>query len=231
MFGQAVKGGPVRTVRREHASSALGKACTKQCSQPNAIADTPQRRAINCGMAAVRRVIGANLVDLVKIVVNLEKSHGPLGLSTASQAAIKARVNLNHWYDLAFFSELLGILDRIVIKGSEQRALEIGAAGGSSMRGIQKAYVVPGDPKSSVVAMRHAWRAHFDFGRLTFEVPDDHTVRFKIEQYPDMTMTHALLTAGWGVAAARAAGAQDASATVLARPWRGEGDFTYTINF
>jgi hypothetical protein len=176
-------------------------------------------------------VIGANLVDLVKVVVNLEKVHGPLGLCDASRAAIQARVNLNAWYDIAIFFDLLGVLDRVVVKGSELRALEIGAAGGSSMRGIQKAYVVAGDPKSSVIAMRHAWRAHFDFGRLHFDVQDDHAVRFKVEQYPDITMTHALLTAGWGVAAARAAGALNASATVLTRPWRGEGDLLYTINF
>jgi hypothetical protein len=182
-------------------------------------------------MTAVRKVIGANLVDLVKLVVNLEKSHGPLGLSAASQAAIKARVNLNVWYDLALFFDLLRVLDLVVIKGSEQRALDIGAAGGSSMRGIQKAYVVEGDPTSSVAAMRHAWRAHFDFGRLHFEVPNDHSVRFKVEQYLDIPMTHALMTAGWGVAAARAAGARNASATVLTRPWRDEGDLIYTINF
>jgi hypothetical protein len=182
-------------------------------------------------MTSERRIVGANLVDLVKLVVNLEKSHGPLAISAASQAAIGARINLSAWYEITLFFDLLRAVDRAVIKGSERRALEMGAAGGATMRGIQKAYVVPGDPKSSVMAMRHAWRAHFSFGRLVLEVKDGHTLLFRVEEYPDIPMLHALMTAGWGVAAARAAGAQDARATVLARPWLGEGDLAYTIDF
>lgn len=182
-------------------------------------------------MSSERRVVGAILVDLVKLVVNLEKSHGSLGLNATSYDIINARVTLSGWYDLAFFWDLLRAVERVLVKGSESRALELGAAGGSTMRGTKKAYVVDGDPKSSVMAMRHAWRAHYSFGRLSCEALGDNVVQFKIEQYPDIPMSHGLMTAGWGVAAARAAGAQQVSADVLTRPWRGEGDFSYTINF
>lgn len=182
-------------------------------------------------MMAERRVTGANVLDLVKFVANREKSHGPQSLSPASRAVMGSRINLSAWYDIAFFHELLGVMDRTVIKGSETRALELGAAGGAAMKGAHKAYVVAGDAKSSVIAMRHAWRTHFNFGRLVFEVPNANNVLFRIVEYPDIPMAHGLMTAGWGLAAARAAGAVDASVEVLARPWLGGGDFAYLVEF
>src|SRR5215218_1416419 len=103
-------------------------------------------------MATERRATGAMILDLVKLVLHLEKSHGPLGLSAASQAAIGVRINISGWYDIALFFDLLRVVDRALIKGNEKRALEVGAAGGAALRGTQKAYVVAGDPKSSVMA-------------------------------------------------------------------------------
>lgn len=174
---------------------------------------------------------GANVLDLVKLVANLEKAHGTQPLSPACRAIMVERVNLSIWYDIDLFHELLRLVDRLVVKGSESRALDLGATGGAALRGILKAYVVLGDAHNSVLAMRHAWRAHFNFGRLAFELPGGNAVLFRLEQFDDMPMVHALMTAGWGVAAARAAGARDASATVLARPWLREGDFTYRVEF
>ena len=79
--------------------------------------------------------------------------------------------------------------------------------------------------------MRHAWRAHYNFGRLESEVSGDATVRFTIADYLDMPMVHGMMTAGGGVAAARAAGAANARATIFERPWLGASQLTYEISF
>ena len=177
-----------------------------------------------------RRIVGVGFVDMVKFIKNHERSHGPLPLNDEARAFLANRVLASEWYPIEFFHALLVGLDKAVIKGSEQRALELGATGGTALRGAQKAYVKPGDPVNSVFAMRHAWRAHYDFGALTAEVTRDGAVRFTVEDYPDIPMTHALITAGWGVGAARAAGSESASAEIIERPWRSGERYVYKIH-
>lgn len=177
-----------------------------------------------------RHVIGAILVDLVKSLRKLERTSGrALPVSAAARATLDRRVLISEWVSLDVFLELLHALDALVLKGDEQRAMELGALGGASMRGLQKAYVVVGDPLSSVAAMRHAWRAHYDFGRLSCDTTNEAVVRFTVSGYPDMTMVHGMMTVGWGVAAARAAGAAAVRAEILERPWRGATTLTYDV--
>jgi hypothetical protein len=76
--------------------------------------------------------------------------------------------------------------------------------------------------------MRLAWRAHYDFGRLTAELSDDR-IRFKVEEYDDIPMVHALMTVGWGIGAARSAGAKGAALEIIARPWQGGAGLEYDI--
>ncbi|MET0342383.1 MAG: hypothetical protein ABW252_15370 [Polyangiales bacterium] len=176
-----------------------------------------------------RRVVGNILVDLVKFLKNHEAQHGPVELGAEARALLAGRVVMSGWYPLGLFHELLAVLDRLVVKGSERRALELGAAGGVAMRGVKKTYLVPGDPRQSVIAMRHAWRTHYDFGVVSYEDGED-DVQFRIDGYPDIPMVHALMTAGWGISAARAAGSETSLARIVERPWRdGARDFVYRI--
>ena len=178
-----------------------------------------------------RHIIGAVLIDLVKFVKNHERTSGRvLSLSAPSRATLERRVLISEWVPIEIFHELLQALDLLVIHGDEQRAMEMGALGGASMRGLLKAYTVPGDAPSSVLSMRHAWRAHYDFGRLTSELTGDATVRFTVTDYLDMPMIHGLMTVGWGVAAARAAGANDVHPVLFDRPWRGAEKLMYEIS-
>lgn len=182
--------------------------------------------------ASGRHVIGVVVADLVRFLINHERATGTtLPLSPEARELLSRRVRLAEWITLASFHELLRWLDQIAIQDDEARALTLGAQGGALMRGLQKAYGVSGDPKSSIVAMRHAWRAHYDFGRLTYDAERPGAVEFSIDEYTDMPMTHGLLTAGWGVAAARAGGATDVKVTVIERPWRGAPRFRYVIAF
>lgn len=178
--------------------------------------------------AQARHIVGNTLLDLVKYLKNYEKTRGPLAMRDDARALLAGRLMLSEWYPLSTFHELLRVLDRIVVHGDELRALAIGAAGGSAMRGLHKTYVVPGDAKGGVLAMRHGWRAHYDFGVLTAD-PLDAGVHFALSGYPDMPMIHGLMTAGWGLAAARAAGSTSAVAEIVDRPWVGGDKLTYKI--
>ena len=178
----------------------------------------------------VRRIAGVAFVDTVKFLKNYERTHGPVALNGEARAVLATRVLASEWYPVETFHALLAGLDKAVFKGSEQRALELGATRGTALRGAQNAYVKPGDPLNSVLAMRHAWRAHYDFGALTAEITSEGAVMFTVEDYPDIPMTHALITAGWGVGAARAAGSQSASAEIVERPWRSGERYVYKIH-
>ena len=79
--------------------------------------------------------------------------------------------------------------------------------------------------------MRHAWAAIYDFGELSIEHDDEHSVGFRIDGYEDLAMPHAMMTAGWGLAAARIGGAAQASTEILERPWKGSASFRYVIRF
>lgn len=168
------------------------------------------------------------MVDLVKFTKHYEKQVSPFSLAADTRAFLSGRVVTTQWYPLAYFHDILAALDDRLWHGSEERALELGAGGGAAMRGLQKTYGQEG-PLSSVLAMRHAWRAHYDFGVLSAETPNDSMVRFTVDGYPDMPMTHGMMTAGWGLAAARMAGASSARAEILERPWLGAKRFVYQV--
>jgi hypothetical protein len=177
-----------------------------------------------------RHVIGVVVVDLLKFMKNLEReARVPLPFSAPTRGLLDRRVLSTEWLLLESFHELLAKLDEVVLRGEEQRALQMGAAGGAAMRGLQKAYGVPGDPKNSVFAMRHAWRAHYDFGRLICNTTSD-AVEFIVEQYPDMPMPHGMMTAGWAIAAARAGGASGATVTIHERPWQGASRLRFSVD-
>lgn len=182
--------------------------------------------------ASGRHVIGVVTIDLVKFLKTHERTVGkPLALDSHTRALLDRRVSPTEWIALESFLALLSALDEIALHGDEQRALDMGAAGGTVMRGLHKTYAVAGDPKSSVVAMRHAWRAHYDFGRLSCEPLSDRAVQFTVDSYPDMPMVHGMMTVGWGLAAARAGGSPTATATVVERPWTGSQRLQHIITF
>ncbi|MDB4984997.1 MAG: hypothetical protein JWN04_175 [Myxococcaceae bacterium] len=179
-----------------------------------------------------RHVKGSNVIDLVKFVKTLQK-RGPLPpLSPAAEQLLEARLLNSTWYAFEPFVELLQVVDKLVLRSDEGRAMEMGVVGGTvALQGPAKLYLQPNDPRATVVAMRHAWRARHDFADLVASMDGDRAVRFTLSDYPDISMVHALTTAGWGIAAARAAGSTLASLDVLERPWRGASSFCYRINY
>lgn len=176
-----------------------------------------------------RHVKGANLIDLVRYVKNYGKMHELPAMPASAQNLLTEHIRGTEWYALEGFLELMKVVDKIVIKGDEVRAREIGAAGGVILRGLQNAYAVRGEPLTSVVAMRHAWRAHYDFAVLTAEMPDDKRVVFKLSGYPDVPMVHGVFIASWALAAARVAGGTNAVLEIVERPWRGDPDLVYQV--
>jgi hypothetical protein len=182
--------------------------------------------------ATGRHVKGTSVVDLVKALRKYRQT-GPLpDLSPEAKGLLETRILSSAWYPLEPFLELLKITDELFLKGNEQAAVEMGALGGiNHLQNVHKAIVLSGDPKSSVMAMRHVWRAHDDFGDLTVEIENDHAVVFALKGYEDIKMVHAMMTAGWGVAAARVAGSEKASVEAIERPWKGASQFRYRIRF
>ena len=177
-----------------------------------------------------RHMKGTSFIDLVKFLKNHRKINPLPSMSPATQALLDTHILVSAWYPLEIFIELLRVTDQVFVKGNENTALEMGiAAGLNHFNGAHAAYISTGDPQASVMSMRHAWRAHADFGDLTAEAVDNTTVVFTLKNYRDIPMTHAMMTAGWGVAAARFAGAKKSRAEVIDRPWKGAPQSRYQI--
>ncbi|MFW6049982.1 MAG: hypothetical protein ACODAU_02340 [Myxococcota bacterium] len=177
-----------------------------------------------------RRARGTALIQLVKLLRGQRKK-GPLrGLSPQAKALLDEHILPNEWYPLEPFREMMDFLHRELCGSSEEATLQAGEAGGKVLlTGPHKAFIQPGDPAASVFAMRHIWRAYYDFGELSGEMIDGPAVRFTLKGYPDITVAHGLMIAGWGVAAALVAGAADAGAEILERPWDGDLQLVYRV--
>jgi hypothetical protein len=182
-------------------------------------------------MQKARHVKGVALIELVKLLKQVAKRPGAAALPPKAQALLAGRVLISDWYALENFHELLRLADRLVLKSDEARTIEMGAAGGAAMRSQLKAYAIPGDTQSSVLAMRHAWRAHYDFGVIGVETPSARSVLFRLSDYPDIPKIHGLMTAGWALSAARSAGSTNASLEFHERPWQGAPELVYTVRF
>lgn len=177
-----------------------------------------------------RHVKGTAFVDLIKFLKNRRKIAPLPSMSPAAEALLDTRILVSSWYPLATFIDLLNATDQIYIKGSENTALEMGVAAGlNHLNGAHTAYTSSGDPQASVLSMRHAWRAHADFGDLSAEAVDPDTVVFTLKNYKDGKMVHSMMTAGWGIAAARFTGAKSSRAEIVERPWKGDPQFRYRI--
>jgi hypothetical protein len=178
-----------------------------------------------------RRVKGSAFIDLVKYLRKLRRYNPLVKLSSAGQALLDTHVLVSSWYPIEGFFDLLKVTDLVLIKGSEKKALELGAAAGMvQLSAVHKNIITTRDPGASVRATRHVWRAHYDFGEMTVASQDDKTVIFKLTGFPDITMVLGMMTVGWAVAAARIAGSQNESADVLERPWDGSSRLVYTIH-
>lgn len=184
---------------------------------------------MNAGLRE-RTVRGVAFVDLVKFFRNFAKTRPLPKLSPAASELLTTRLSMSTPYSLDALHELLRVLDELVVRGDESRALEMGAAGGSTFEGVLKTYVTPGDPRSSVLAMRHGFRAHYNFGTLTAEEVSPGKVHFRLKGYDDLPMPFALMMAGWALGAARRAGSKTARVEVLDRPWRGAASFVYVVH-
>jgi hypothetical protein len=179
-----------------------------------------------------RHIKGSSIIELLKFLKNYRKKKPLPPLSPATEALFSERMMPSNWYPLESLIELLDAVDKALLKGNEAAAIEMGAAGGMiQIPLIYSAMLIKGDPKSSVMSMRHMWRSHDDFGELTAEIEGDNAVVFTLTGYEDIGMVHGMMTAGWGVAAARIADSKHASVEVMERPWKGAPRFHYRILF
>jgi hypothetical protein len=179
-----------------------------------------------------RHVRGPSIIDLVKILRKTQKARPLPFLSPLAQEMLNSQIIVSQWYPFTPFIELLEMTYVVLLKRNEQYAMEMGIAGGmNQLKGAHKVYLVDGNPKESAMAMRHTWRAHFDFGEVTAEVENDHAVALTLKGYSDVVPVHANLIAGFAVAAARLTGSPNASGEVFERPWNGAPYLRYRVRF
>ncbi|MFW5875475.1 MAG: hypothetical protein ACOCXM_01935 [Myxococcota bacterium] len=178
-----------------------------------------------------RRAKGTALIQLVKLLRAHRRKHPLRGLSPEAENLVEQHILPNEWYPLGPLREMMEFVHRDLLGSNEEATLQAGVTGGKVLlTGPHKGFIQPGDPAASVFAMRHIWRAYYDFGELTGEmIEGESAVRFTLREYPDVTASHALMIAGWGVAAALVAGAADAGAEILARPWEGDPELVYRV--
>jgi hypothetical protein len=122
------------------------------------------------------------------------------------------------------FEQLLG--------RSTEKALQVGIANSiTALQGPYKAYIHDGDPAGSVLAMRHIWRAFFDFGELKASLDGERAVRFALSGYLDVTPVHAAMITAWPVSAAQLAGSANAAVRIVEAPWKGAQMLVYRTTF
>jgi hypothetical protein len=173
---------------------------------------------------------GTNLMELVPFLRVSRKQRNLPALGAAGEALLQQRILPTQWYPHDAFIELIQYAFDHILNRSEQAAYDMGATGGrAQLTGAHKALLQQGDPRGSVLAMRHAWRMNFNFGQLTAE-SDASSVLFTLSGYEDVSPAHGLMIAGWGIGAARMAGASHARAEVLKRPWSGASQLVYRVD-
>jgi len=187
----------------------------------------------------VRHAKGVNLTELVK-VLKIHRRQKPLPpLSPAAEELLATRILASEWYPHEAFLELLRCTHEEILDGSEGQALQMGILGGHvALEGPHRAFVRPGDPGASMLALRHVWRSYFDFGELTSELDPDgdltgdgQAVRFVLTGYPDIPSVHAHMLAGWPIAAGQIAGAADPRCEMLEKPWKGAERLVFRVVF
>lgn len=179
-----------------------------------------------------RKAKGVNFIELIKLLKIHRREHPLPALSPETEELMEQRILPNSWYPFPILVELIDVAYGELLGRDPQKALQMGITGGEvALRGVHRGFIVPGDPTSTFLAMRHTWRTYFDFGELTAEVDGDGAVRFTLSGYPDCTEPHGMLIVGWPLAAARVVGAEDARLEVISSPWQGADQLVYRTFF
>ncbi|MBN1653368.1 MAG: hypothetical protein JXA30_06280 [Deltaproteobacteria bacterium] len=174
---------------------------------------------------------GVAVVNLVKILKIYRRNSSLKAFTPATEALFHEHILPNRWYPHDSFLELLEFVYRHLLGSDEQNAVQMGINGGLEvLQGVHGAFVQKHDPVGSILAMRHIWPTYYNFGALDGKAAGAHSVRFIVTDYPDISIAHAMMIIGWGIAAAQLGGASDARYEVLKRPWKGDSLLSYRID-
>jgi hypothetical protein len=181
--------------------------------------------------AKTRRLVkGTGAVDLVKMVRHVRKQRAFPPLRPESEALLNDRILPTEWYSHEAFLGLIQFAFEVLLGRSEQKAMEMGTAGGRiQLLGPHRAFVDEGDQLASAWAMRHMWRLNFNFGDLRAE-RDANGVRYALTGYEDVPLAHAYMIAGWARAGVQLAGPGECNIEILERPWQGGSTFTFRVS-
>jgi hypothetical protein len=163
-------------------------------------------------------------MELVKLLKSHRRKSPISGLSSEAESLMgDAHLLPTAWYPFAPVVELIQVSYRYLMRSREEAALQMGMAGGAYALGTyHKTFVKLGDPRASVLAMRHTWPLYFDFGALSASDDGNHAAVFTLEGYSDMSAAHGYMIVGWHRAAALAAGATEVRGDLLECPWSGD---------
>lgn len=169
-----------------------------------------------------RRTKGVSFIELVKFLKVHRRTNPMPELSRDAEALLTSvHVLPTVWYPFAPVAELTQFTYRRLLRSREEAALQMGIAGSTLALGTyHKTFVKPGDPRASVLAMRHTWPLFFDFGVLSAKEDGPHAAVFTLEGYPDVNPGHGWMIVGWHRAAALVAGAELVRGELLECPWR-----------
>lgn len=181
---------------------------------------------------SARHAKGTNLIELIKALKVHQRTRPIDGLSSAAQELLETRILVSDWYPHEPFLELLKVLYERLLGRAQERARHLGIAGATTaLQSTYRAYVHDGDPAGSVLAMRHIWRAFFDFGDLKASLEAEGSVQFVLTGYLDVPPVHAAMITAWPVAAARLAGSEKAQVAIVEAPWSGAERLAYRATF
>ena len=181
--------------------------------------------------SARRLVKGTGCVDIVKIVRHARKQRTYPPFGDAAEALLEERVLPTGWYSHEGFLQLIEFAFVELLGASEQKAWEMGAAGGrAQLQGPHKVFVDSDDPLAAAWSMRHAWRLNFNFGEIRVE-RDERSFLYALHGYADVPPSHAFMIAGWTWAAFQLSGASYVVREIVERPWQGAACFSWRLSF
>ncbi|HVU00546.1 MAG TPA: DUF2378 family protein [Polyangiaceae bacterium] len=169
-----------------------------------------------------RKSKGVNLVGLVKALRAYRKGRPLPAMSPEAEALLGDHILASEWYPLRTHLEILEIAYRVLAGSRPENALQMGVTGGKAIWTSTHRGVLEGrNAVRALESMPAVWRTYFNFGSLDVEVTDPTTVRFTVQDYPDVPVYHGMTIAGWHLAVALVSGATDATVEIVERPWAG----------
>lgn len=178
-----------------------------------------------------RHAKGTNVIPVVKAARKALRAGVDLGLDAEERTLIESRLLPSKWYSFDLFERLLTKVHRRGFGGSDEAARRLGeTASRETLKGVHRAFLVPGDPGATAGRLTVIWATFFDFGYLEVGTKAS-SATVTIRGYENAGRCHCNVLAGFLRAAVALSGATVGDLEILEEPWSGGRNFVVRISW